>query len=413
MNKLMKVLTCGAMALALTGCGGSSKDDDKTEITFWHAMNGAQEETLKELSKDFMKDHKDIKINLQNQGNYKDLQSKLVTATSTPDNLPDMIQAYPAWMIQAEEKGLLCDLKPMMDDEKTKFDNYNDIVPSFRKEVEQNGKIYGLPFNKSTELLFYNKAMFEKAGVSIPQTYDEYLKACETIHTKLNVYGGGFDNLSNFYDTYLREHNIVINKDFNPLDQTSVQAAEYIKKGVSENAFRLSGSERYLSGPFANEQVASYIGSNAGYSFMEKGVNGKFEYGIVPIPSTKALQQGTNVYVMKKDDKVNKASYEFLKYLTSKDVQIKWANKTGYIPVRTSAINDKAYLDTNSALTKAIKDSVNKWFTNPVGKGDNAAYTEANAYLEKIASKKNSDVMSILKEYQSKLKTIYKASESK
>ena len=50
---------------------------EDTTITFWHAMNGVQEEALTKLTKDFMKENPKIKVELQNQSAYPDLQAKI------------------------------------------------------------------------------------------------------------------------------------------------------------------------------------------------------------------------------------------------------------------------------------------------------------------------------------------------
>ena len=64
----------------------TDSEDEKAEITFWHAMGGGQGEALESLVADFEKEHPNIKVNLQNQGNYGDLNQILV-ATSSQDRL--------------------------------------------------------------------------------------------------------------------------------------------------------------------------------------------------------------------------------------------------------------------------------------------------------------------------------------
>lgn len=418
--KAKQLLTLGLSLCVMAGCsnGGSSekKDEaiatkikDKTEITFWHAMNGVQEETLKDLTKKFEKENPNIKVNLQNQSNYKDLQNKLTNATASPDSLPNVTQAYADWMIDPIKDKMVLDLKPYMDNKELKFDNYNDIIANFRKSGNnKDGKIYSLPFNKSTEVLYYNKDMFKELGLKVPTTYKELADTAKTIKDKKGIAGVGFDSLNNYYMTYLKNEGKQITKDLDPTCTQSIDAAKYYQDGIKNGSMRIAGADRYLSGPFASKKVGMFIGSNAGEGFVNKGVNGKFEYGVAVYPAKYAMQQGTDLYVYDKGSAEQKtASYLYLKYLTSKDAQIEWGSKTGYIPVRTSAINDKKYLNSGSKMTTVLKDSKDKLFVNPTSKENEKAYREATTVLEKILTNKNADIKKEMESYKKTLKDIY------
>ena len=52
----------------------------------------------------------------------------------------------------------------------------------------------------------------------------------------------------------------------------SIEAINYYLDGIKEGYFRIAGTDQYLSGPFANEQLAGYIGSNAGEVYVKEGV---------------------------------------------------------------------------------------------------------------------------------------------
>ena len=151
----LKKLSVLALSLALmAGCSNGSKSENKkemvteikepVEITFWHAMNGDLEKSLQDLTNKFMEENKNITVTLQNQSSYNDLQQKVTATFSSPKDLPTLTQAYPDWMVNAIQDDLIVDLKPYINNETLKFDNYDDILPSFREENEKDGKIYAV-----------------------------------------------------------------------------------------------------------------------------------------------------------------------------------------------------------------------------------------------------------------------------
>ena len=135
----------------------------------------------------FQKENPNIKVILQNQSSYPDLQQKITATTASPKDLPTMTQAYPDWLLNAIDENLVLDLKPYIENETLKFDNYDDIVKGFREASTLDGKIYGIPFNKSTEVLWYNKTLFDKLNLKVPKTYEEFKDVAEDIKEKANI----------------------------------------------------------------------------------------------------------------------------------------------------------------------------------------------------------------------------------
>ena len=411
-------LSAVMMAGLMTGCGSkksSSSDEivteitEPVEITFWHAMSGDLEKSLQNLTDKFMEENPNITVKLQNQSSYPDLQQKITATTASPDNLPTITQAYPHWMVNAMQDGLLTDLKPYIDNDKIGFKNYDDILEGFRKASNIDGKIYGIPFNKSTEVIWYNKTVFDKLGLKVPTTYKELAETAKTITEKTGMVGCGFDSLQNFYTTYLKNEGVDFNKDTDVTSKESQAAANYYLDGVKEGYFRIAGTDMYLSGPFANETLAMYVGSNAGESFVKQGVGDKFEVGVAAYPGENVIQQGTDLYVFDNATPEQKtAAFEFLKFLCETENQVTWASETGYIPATQSAIDSKEYQESGSLVAANIKEITSKkLYINEVAQGVDSAYNEAKTVLEDILSNTKSDVKAKLEQYKNTLKGIY------
>lgn len=424
---LKKVITSAltlALALGITACGSSNKDensnavsgnetsqqetenttDEKATVVFWHAMNGEQEKELTKLADDFMKEHPDITIELQNQTGYQELQQKITATSTSPDDLPTMTQAYPDWMFNPIKDGLVQDLTDLTKD----IEDYDDILEGFRKGTEFDGKVYSMPFNKSTEILWYNKDIFDELKLDVPTSYEELEDVSKKITEEKGIPAIGWDSLSNYYTTFIANEGKDFDKDFDVTSDESKKAVEYYLDGIKDGYFRTAGTDKYMSGPFGNEQVAMYIGSNAGETFVKEAVADKFNVGVAPAPTGKAVQQGTDVFVFaNKPEAETKAAYEFIKYITSKDAQIEWGIKTGYIPARESSIEADEYQNSGSLIGPVIKDATKDLFTTPVVAGADQAYQEAGTMMETVLADPDSDVDKQLENFQSTLDGIW------
>ena len=99
---LMSMSMVGAMAVPTFA--DEAKTIEPCEITFWHAMNGKQEESLTALTDKFNEENEyGITVTLVNQGNYSDLSTKL-TANAAADTLPDLSQGYNNWVTAYTDK---------------------------------------------------------------------------------------------------------------------------------------------------------------------------------------------------------------------------------------------------------------------------------------------------------------------
>lgn len=414
-KKLGTAVLATAAVFALAACGNDSKessngDSDKivtsidkdTTVTFWHAMNGAQEEALTKITEDFMKENPKIKIELQNQSQYSDLQAKINSTLPSPKDLPTISQAYPGWLWNAAQDDMLVDLKPYMDDKTIGWGDQEEIRKPLLEGAQIEGKQYGIPFNKSTEALVYNADLLKEYGVAVPKTLEELKEASKTIYEKSNheVVGAGFDSLNNYYVIGMENKGEEFTKDLKFDSEKSKEVIDYYLDGVKDGYFRIAGSDKYLSGPFANGKVAMFIGSIAGEGYVKKDTEGKFEYGVAPRPEKINLQQGTDVYMFNSATAEQKsAAFLYLKYLSSPDVQLYWAEQTGYMPVLQSVLESEEYKKSPDTKVPAILEEATKdLFSIPVKENADPAYNEVRAIMENILSNPNKDTNKLIKD---------------
>ncbi|MEG9246630.1 sugar ABC transporter substrate-binding protein [Arthrobacter sp. Soc17.1.1.1] len=187
-----------AAALALTACGGGggndaggaapeevSADDVQAaleaggDLTVW-----AWEPTLEKVVEDFEAEHPNVNIDLVNAGTGNDQYTALQNAIAAGSGVPDVAQieyyALPQFALAESVQNL---------------SGYGagDLADTFSpgpwSSVQANEGIYGLPMDSGPMALFYNTEVFEKYGVEVPTTWDEYLEAARALHAAdPNVY---------------------------------------------------------------------------------------------------------------------------------------------------------------------------------------------------------------------------------
>lgn len=423
-TRKLAFVVAAAATLVLGACGSSESSEgsqesneivteltDDTTITFWHAMNGAQEETLTKLTDDFMKENPNIKVELQNQSQYSDLQAKINSTLPSPKDLPTITQAYPGWLWNAAQDEMLVDLGEYIDNEEIGWKDQEAIRSSLLDGAKINGVQYGIPFNKSTEMLFYNADMLEEYGVEVPTNLDELKEASKEIYEKSEgkVVGAGFDSLNNYYAIGMKNKGIDFNSELQLDSDESKEVIDYYLEGIKEGYFRTAGSDQYLSGPFANEQVAMFVGSIAGEGYVRKDTEGKFEYGVAPRPETINLQQGTDIYMFDSASAEQRtAAFEYMKYLASPDAQLEWAVATGYMPVVESVLTSDEYKNNSETKVAAVLESATKeLFSIPVEANADSAYSEIRSIMENILSNPNQDTDELIEQSIPQLEDVW------
>lgn len=398
-----KMLTLAAIGTALlaVGCSktqtkeSSSKIPTKitknTTVTFWYSLTGSSEKALKKMTAEFEKENPKIKIKLESQGgNYADLQSKLSSTIQSPDNLPTITQAYPGWLYNAAKQKMLVDLTPYVKNDDLGWGSYakSNIKQALWNGAKINNTQYGVPFNKSVEVLFYNKTLLDQYNLKVPQTMGELKSASEKIYQKSDhqVTGAGFDALNNYYMLGMKEKGINFTKKINFSGKDSKEVIDYYADGVRKGYFMQAGTEKYMSTPFNSGKVAMFIGSTANEAYLKQGLKKEYQFGIAPRPSKVNAQQGTDIYMFNQASARQKsAAFKYLKFLTSKKEQFYWTKTTGYMPVNTQVLNSQAYKSLNTSKVPAILAETTKdLYFLPVTKNATPAYDQVQASMQAI-----------------------------
>jgi sn-glycerol 3-phosphate transport system substrate-binding protein len=158
----------------------------QTEIQWWHSMTGALNDRVNEFAKGFNESQKEYKVVPVFKGQYPESMAAAIAAFRA-GNAPHILQVFEvgtATMMSA--KGAIVPVQKVMTDAGEKFDQKAYIPSVAGYYTTSKGQMLSFPFNSSTPVFYYNKDMFEKAGVDpnrAPATWPEVMAAAAKIKT--------------------------------------------------------------------------------------------------------------------------------------------------------------------------------------------------------------------------------------
>jgi len=408
MKKLLALLTVIALTFSLTACGGKAPEffnrefevvseiPEGTEITFWHAMGGKNGETIEFLVDKFNKENEHgIVVTAEYQGNYGDLDKKIVAGLGA-NEFPNLAQAYGNNIIRYMDSFKIMPLNDYINDKTIGIKDFDDIIEGYRVENSSypDGNFYSLPFNKSTEVLYVNTTRFEENNLEVPTTLAELEEVSKQITAITGKPAFGYDSLQNLFIIWCQnfgsDYTNATGEALFDNEQTR-EAVEFFTKGVKEGYFRTAGEDRYMSGPFNNEDVWMFVGSTSGADYVGSDM---FEWSAFEYPygdNPTVIQQGSNMFMMDNGDVENAATFVFMNWLLDTDQTLYWAMNSGYLPVRTSARE-------TSVWQFYVNGSSGKPTTKSVGIGQAKNYTFDPIFAEsydvrKAAQKAIEDVI--------------------
>ncbi|MCR4401813.1 MAG: ABC transporter substrate-binding protein [Firmicutes bacterium] len=345
---IVVILSLGLLVMVLSGfCAVSA--DTKVTITFWHGMGSALGKTLDELVAQFQKQNPGIVVKAEYQGSYSALSQKIM-ASLAAKKPPTVAQAYGNWVAEYVKSGAV---KPVEDffagSGGLSKDEIEDFWPELRVGCTFNGKMYTLPFNKSVAIYIYNLSALKESGLKAPSTWEELLAACKATTVVK-------DGKTVRYGMVLRPNvdyfaNLLFTNGGRYLDESGRKAVFNSPEGVEALQFMVDMLHKhkvayyipgYADADFGAGKTCGYFATSASYSYTDSAVGAKFEWGIGPIPYKKrpaAPVAGTDLVMFAAaTPEEQQAAWKFMKWLTSPTQTAYWAVKTGYIPVRRSAL---------------------------------------------------------------------------
>ena len=324
----------------------------QTDIQFWHAMGGRLGEVVEELAAKYNESQDTYNLVPTYKGGYEDTMTAGIAAFRAKQQ-PHIIQIFDAGAATIiNAKGATVPVADLM----SGFDSgdYIEGVRNFYADSE--GKMIGMPFNSSTPLLYYNKEILAKAGITAPPaTWEEF----EAMAPKLKE--AGYQALAQshspwiFSENFHSRHNLQLATGNNGYDSTDVKilynnpemkmhwgkVKEWLDAGYYGFYGRGWGDNQDA---FVQQKAAMWLGSSGSFGGLANSA--EFDFGAAELPYWKSITDepygtfigGAALFAMAgKPDEENAGVADFMEFLTSAEMQYFWHKETGYVPITHAA----------------------------------------------------------------------------
>ncbi|WP_193016711.1 sn-glycerol-3-phosphate ABC transporter substrate-binding protein UgpB [Proteus sp. FME41] len=351
----MSIKSITGLAVAMTLF--ASPTYAKTQIEWWHAMGGALGQKVNQIAADFNASQSEYEIKPVYKGTYAETMTSAV-ASFRAKNQPAIVQVFEvgtASMMGA--KKAVFPVYQLMEKTNEPFDPNSYLSTVTGYYTTSDGKMMSLPFNSSTPVLYYNKALFKKAGIAQPP---KTWKEMDVVSQKLLDSGVkcGFTTTWQSWtqiENFGARNNLPIatqNNGFDGFDTTFLfnkapfvahiqQMADWSKSGI----FKYGGRQSDSMPLFYTQECAMVMESSAGFAGIKENMKG-IDIGVSQLPYDDTLVQkpantiigGASLWVMSgRPDAEYNGVAKFFTYLSSPEVQADWHQSTGYLPVTKAA----------------------------------------------------------------------------
>lgn len=417
MKRILAFLLVACLLTPMSaGCSARSKLDPKNPVTLsmWHNYGGDMQESMDLLIDDFnatVGKKMGIIINVTAISSSSDLNESLsMIANDDPGapDMPDIFTGYPKDAMKFYDKDMLVNL-----DEYISNSELSSYVEAFIEEGRlTDGGLYVFPIAKSTEILYLNQTLFDEFAADTGANIGR-LATFEGISELSRLYydwSGG----KQFYsaDSWFNVAEVGMKQLGSSLFDANNNAA--LENGQYRHIFETIYYPAVLGGIAVYDGYSSDLsktgdlvcstGSSAGILFygdtitFEDGRVKPVEYSILPYPvfengEKHSIQRGGGLMVARSDAHKEEAAVEFIKWLTAAKQNMRFIEKTGYLPVSKQAFES----DLRSQLDTVTDARIRKMLTAVLSMYDEYSFFTAPNF---------SEFDSIGKTYESKFKKL-------
>lgn len=395
MKKNKWMLLVALMGMILAGCGGKADIlDPKNPVTIevWNYYNGDQKEAFDSLVKEFNETvglEKGIVVESYGQGSVADLEKNVMAAIRGDvgaSEVPDIFAAYADTAYSADMMDAVVNLRSYLTE-----DEISSYVEGYIEEgdFDGTGEIKIFPIAKSTEVMAVNKTDWERFAEATGAAYEDITTLEGLVATAEKYYEWtdaqtpdvagdgkalyGRDSMANYMligsmqlgTEIFSVENGKMTLNFDEAAVRKLWDCYYVP--FVKGYFAASG--RFRSDDMKTGNVIAYTGSCSSASYYPDTVSVSdtesypIEIHVLPAPQFEnaqmyAVQQGAGMVVTKGSEQEIAGSIEFLKWFTEAERNIRFAVESGYLPVKESANEKAAILESGFTMDKDIENTL-------------------------------------------------------
>ncbi|MDR1903429.1 MAG: ABC transporter substrate-binding protein [Treponema sp.] len=375
---LVAVLLGTAFSFLSAGGSGEAQSPGKMELTFFYPVNvgGPLTALIDKICTDFTRENPNIIVKPVYTGNYDDTVVKIQTAIQGR-NPPDFFinLATQRFSMAASKAAIPLDDLIATDGAAGKA-YIDDFLPGFMEDSWVDGKIYSIPFQRSTMVLFYNKDAFAEVGLNPekpPVSWKELVEYAQKLTKRdasgnITRYGVGTALNSGSAQWGFTGFALQNSADGrNLMSENGKQVYFDTPENVDALQFWLDLQNKYnvmqkgivqwtdLPGQFLSGQAAMIYHTTGNLTNINN--NAKFKFGVAFLPGNKRMGAptgGGNFYVSAGIPKERQeAAWKFIKFATTPERAAQWNVDTGYVATRKSALDTQIMKDYYAKVPQA------------------------------------------------------------
>lgn len=346
----------------------------RTEITFWHAMDGDLETALNALVASYNKSQDKVEVKPVFKGNYTETLNGAIAAYRGGKQ-PNLVQVFEVGTQTMMSSGAIVPVQDLMSQAGQKVDWGGFLPPVLSYYKDAQGKLMSMPFNSSSPIMYYNKDLMKKAGIKAPpKTWQELFTdsekavksgaACGTvigwqpwvlIENFSAIHDIPFASLDNGYGG--------LNAELKFNNPKVIELLSKLQELTKTKAFTYEGRR-------SDPAVHAFTMGNCVFAMDSSGdistvkAQAKFSWAAAPMPYNEGTKPknsiigGATLWVFKgHSDEENKATADFLRFLGQTPAQEQWHKATGYLLITKAAyqqLKKEGYYKSNPEQEVAV-----------------------------------------------------------
>ncbi|EKU28350.1 MULTISPECIES: ABC transporter substrate-binding protein [Alcaligenes] len=362
---MLKNCLLATSSALLMGLGANAHS--AVELTMYYpiAVGGPLTDVVDGMIKDYQAQNPEVTVKAVYSGNYDETRVRALSALRAGE--PVQLSVLGALDTHdLVEQGLVEAFSDVAQDA-TSQDWLKSFYPALMANGTLEGKVWGIPFQRSTIVMFYNKDMFRAAGLNpdqAPKTWDELVQTAQKLtndqHHGLMIPSTGYPYWM-FQAMALQNGRQLMNEEgtqvyFN--DPKSVEALQFFHDLAYKNKVSPTGTIEWgtLRQAFVQGKTAMMWHTTGNLTAVKN--EAKFDFGVAMLPAKEKAASptgGGNFYLFKgANEEQKKAALDFVRWMTAPERAAKWSMATGYVGVSPAAYETPALVEYAKTFPQAV-----------------------------------------------------------